>query len=102
MLLLLTAQEGDWDELDLAIRRFQSASMALKYAPKPVVAAPFARVFGGGCEWVLHCTRAQASAELYMGLVEVGVGSDTWRGRLQRNDPSASRPAESFRTYRHG
>jgi 3-hydroxyacyl-CoA dehydrogenase len=74
MLLLLTAQEGDWDELDFAIRRFQSASMALKYAPKPVVAAPFARVLGGGCEWVLHSTRSQASAELYMGLVEVGVG----------------------------
>jgi 3-hydroxyacyl-CoA dehydrogenase len=74
MLLLLTAQEGDWDELDLAVHRFQSASMALKYAPKPVVAAPFARVLGGGCEWVLHSTRSQASAELYMGLVEVGVG----------------------------
>ena len=73
-LLLLSAQDGDWDELDEAVRRFQSASMALKYAPKPVVAAPFARVLGGGCEWVLHSTRAQASAELYMGLVEVGVG----------------------------
>ncbi|HYI94062.1 MAG TPA: 3-hydroxyacyl-CoA dehydrogenase/enoyl-CoA hydratase family protein, partial [Bryobacteraceae bacterium] len=73
-LVLLTAQDGDWDELDEAVRRFQSASMALKYAPKPVVAAPFARVLGGGCEWVLHSTRAQASAELYMGLVEVGVG----------------------------
>ncbi|HYI92355.1 MAG TPA: enoyl-CoA hydratase/isomerase family protein, partial [Bryobacteraceae bacterium] len=73
-LVLLTAQGGDWDELDEAVRRFQSASMALKYAPKPVVAAPFARVLGGGCEWVLHSTRAQASAELYMGLVEVGVG----------------------------
>jgi 3-hydroxyacyl-CoA dehydrogenase len=48
--------------------------MLLKYAPKPVVAAPFSRVLGGGCEVVLHCTRAQASAELYMGLVEVGVG----------------------------
>src|ERR671919_3079026 len=55
-------------------RRFQAASMALKYAAKPVVAAPFARVLGGGCEIVLHPTRAQASAELYMGLVEVGVG----------------------------
>ena len=48
--------------------------MALKYAAKPVVAAPFSRVLGGGCEWVLHSTRAQASAETYMGLVEVGVG----------------------------
>jgi 3-hydroxyacyl-CoA dehydrogenase len=74
MIVLLAAQEGDWDELDQAVRRFQSAGMAMKYAPKPVVAAPFARVLGGGCEWVLHATRAQASAELYMGLVEAGVG----------------------------
>jgi 3-hydroxyacyl-CoA dehydrogenase len=74
MLILLAAQEGDWDELNLAIQRFQHCSMALKYAAKPVVAAPFSRVLGGGCEVVLHCTRAQASAELYMGLVEVGVG----------------------------
>jgi 3-hydroxyacyl-CoA dehydrogenase len=74
MLVLLMAQEGDWDELDAAVRRFQQTNIALKYAAKPVVAAPFARVLGGGCEVVLHCTRAQASAELYMGLVEAGVG----------------------------
>jgi 3-hydroxyacyl-CoA dehydrogenase len=74
MLILLAAQEGDWDELNQAIHRFQQCNMALKYSPKPVVAAPFSRVLGGGCEIVLHCTRAQASAELYIGLVEVGVG----------------------------
>ncbi|MGH9630020.1 MAG: enoyl-CoA hydratase-related protein, partial [Bryobacteraceae bacterium] len=74
MLILLAAQEGDWEDLDLEIRRFQQVNMALKYSPRPVVAAPFGRVLGGGAEVVLHCTRAQASAELYMGLVEVGVG----------------------------
>lgn len=74
MMVLIAAQDGEWDELDAAVRRFQSASMALKYAAKPVVAAPFSRVLGGACEWVLHCTRAQASAETYMGLVETGVG----------------------------
>ena len=74
MLVLLAAQEGEWDELNDAIHRFQQAGMALKYAPRPVVAAPFGMAFGGGCELVLHSTRAQASAELYMGLVEVGVG----------------------------
>jgi 3-hydroxyacyl-CoA dehydrogenase len=74
MLVLLAAQEGEWEELDAAIRRFQQANMALKYSPRPVVAAPFSRALGGGCEIVLHSTRAQASAELYMGLVEVGVG----------------------------
>jgi 3-hydroxyacyl-CoA dehydrogenase len=74
MLVLVAAQDGEWEELDLAVRRFQGAAMALKYAPIPVVAAPFARVLGGGCEIAMHCTRMQAAAETYMGLVEVGVG----------------------------
>jgi 3-hydroxyacyl-CoA dehydrogenase len=74
MLVLLAAQEGEWEELNLAVQRFQQVNMALKYAPKPVVAAPFARTLGGGCEIVLHAARAQASAETYIGLVEVGVG----------------------------
>lgn len=74
MLVLLAAQEGEWDELNLAVQRFQQMNMALKYAAKPVVAAPFGRTLGGGCEMVLHATRAQASAETYIGLVEVGVG----------------------------
>jgi 3-hydroxyacyl-CoA dehydrogenase len=74
MIVLLAAQEGEWDELDAGVRRFQQASMAMKYASKPVVAAPFARVLGGGCEVALHAARIQASAELYMGLVELGVG----------------------------
>ncbi len=74
MMVLLAAQEGEWDDLDLAVRRFQQANMALKYAPKPVVAAPFGMTLGGGCEVALHAARVQASAETYMGLVEVGVG----------------------------
>ncbi len=74
MLVLLAAQEGEWDELNLAVQRFQQMNMALKYAAKPVVAAPFSRALGGGCELVLHSSRAQASAETYIGLVEVGVG----------------------------
>ncbi len=74
MLVLLGAQEGEWDELNAAIHRFQQANMALKYSPKPVVAAPFSRALGGGCEIPLHSSRIQASAETYMGLVEVGVG----------------------------
>ena len=74
MMVLLAAQEGEWDELNAAIHRFQQVNMALKYAPIPVVAAPFARSLGGGCEIPLHCARVQASAETYMGLVEVGVG----------------------------
>jgi 3-hydroxyacyl-CoA dehydrogenase len=73
-LVLMAAMEGEWDELAGAVHRFQQANMALKYAPKPVVVAPFSRALGGGCEVVLHAHRVQASAELYMGLVEIGVG----------------------------
>jgi 3-hydroxyacyl-CoA dehydrogenase len=74
MLLLLEAQEGNWDEVDLMIRAFQGAMMALKQADVPVVVAPAGLALGGGCEIVLHADRVQAAAEAYMGLVEVGVG----------------------------
>ena len=74
MLVLMAAQNEEWDELNAAVSRFQNACMALKYAPFPVVAAPFARTLGGGTEIALHAARVQASAELYMGLTEVGVG----------------------------
>jgi 3-hydroxyacyl-CoA dehydrogenase len=74
MLVLLGAQEEDWDELDLGIRAFQQATMSLRYSPKPVVVAPFGMTFGGGCEMTLHADRARAAAETYIGLVEVGVG----------------------------
>jgi 3-hydroxyacyl-CoA dehydrogenase len=73
-LVLLAAQNGEWDELEEMIHRFQQMNLALKYAKKPVVAAPFSRALGGGCEVCLHAARMQASAETYMGLVEVGVG----------------------------
>jgi 3-hydroxyacyl-CoA dehydrogenase len=74
MLLLLEAQEGNWEEIDLIVRAFQNATMALKHAPVPVVVAPAGLALGGGCEIALHGHRIQAAAETYMGLVEVGVG----------------------------
>ncbi|MGH9398706.1 MAG: 3-hydroxyacyl-CoA dehydrogenase/enoyl-CoA hydratase family protein [Terriglobia bacterium] len=74
MLLLLTIQEGDWDEVHEAVRAFQNANMALKSAAKPVVAAPFGLTLGGGVELSLHCARIVAHGETYMGLVEAGVG----------------------------
>jgi len=74
MLLLLESQEGNWDEVDLMVRAFQGATMALKYADVPVVVAPAGLALGGGCEIALHADRVQAAAETYIGLVEVGVG----------------------------
>ncbi len=74
MLLLVSAQEQDWDEIDLAVRQFQRVNQAIRYATKPVVAAPHGMTLGGGCELSLHATRRHAAAETYMGLVETGVG----------------------------
>jgi len=74
MLVLVEAQEGNWDEIDLMVRMFQKATMSLRYSPVPVVVAPAGLALGGGCEFVLHGDRVQAAAETYMGLVEVGVG----------------------------
>jgi 3-hydroxyacyl-CoA dehydrogenase len=74
MLVLLEAQEGNWDEIDLMVKTFQSATLALRYAAVPVVVAPGGLALGGGCEIVLHGDRVQAAAESYIGLVEVGVG----------------------------
>ncbi len=74
MLVLMAIQEGEWDDVHLAVRTFQNANMALKYAPKPVVAAPFGLTLGGGVEISLHCAAVRAAAETYMGLVEFGVG----------------------------
>ena len=74
MLLLLEAQDGNWEEIDAMIRAFQRATLGLRYSEVPVVIAPFGLALGGGCEIVLHGDRVQAAAESYIGLVEVGVG----------------------------
>jgi len=74
MLLMLAAQEEEWDDINLIIHTFQQANMRLRYSPKPVVVAPFGLTLGGGCEISLHGDRVRAAAETYMGLVEVGVG----------------------------
>ncbi len=75
MLLLMSVQEEEWDDVDLAIRQFQGMTQAIKFSPKPVVIAPFGLALGGGCEISLHAAARQPHAELYMGLVEVGVAS---------------------------
>jgi 3-hydroxyacyl-CoA dehydrogenase len=74
MLLLLEAQEGNWDDIDLMVRAFQRSTQQLRYAGVPVVVCPAGLTLGGGCEIALHGDRAQAAAESYIGLVEVGVG----------------------------
>jgi len=73
-LVLMAAQEGAWDDMELATRRFQQTSVRLRRSPFPTVSAPFGLTLGGGAEFSLHSAAVQAHAELYMGLVETGVG----------------------------
>lgn len=74
MMLMLAVQEEEWDEIDLAIKQFQGMTQAIKFCTRPVVTASFGMTLGGGCEINLHSAARQPHAELYMGLVEVGVG----------------------------
>jgi len=74
MQILIAAQEGEWNELASVIGAFQQMTAAIKFCPRPVVAAPFGLTLGGGAEICLHAARRQPHAETYMGLVEAGVG----------------------------
>jgi 3-hydroxyacyl-CoA dehydrogenase len=106
-LLLLEAEEGEWQELDRVVRRFQGAAMALRHAPVPVVVAPRGRTLGGGAELVLAADRAQALAETYIGLVELGVGlipagggSTAMARRIAEHVPDGAR-GDLFPLYGH-
>jgi 3-hydroxyacyl-CoA dehydrogenase len=72
--VLLLIQEGEWDDLDFAVRAFQRMTSSIRFCPRPVVVAPYGLCLGGGAEIALHGAARQPHAELYMGLVETGVG----------------------------
>ncbi|MGB8537793.1 MAG: 3-hydroxyacyl-CoA dehydrogenase NAD-binding domain-containing protein [Acidobacteriaceae bacterium] len=72
--VLLLIQEGEWEDLDFAVRAFQRMTGAIRFCPRPVVVAPYGLCLGGGAEIALHAAARQPHAELYMGLVETGVG----------------------------
>ncbi|MEO6590561.1 MAG: 3-hydroxyacyl-CoA dehydrogenase/enoyl-CoA hydratase family protein [Pyrinomonadaceae bacterium] len=74
MMILLAAQEEEWDDIEMGIRQLQSAVMRLRYSSKPVVTAPYGLTLGGGCEISMHGNKTRAAGETYIGLVEVGVG----------------------------
>ncbi len=74
LLVLLQSREQNWAALNEMVKAFQDVCVRLKYSSIPTVAAPFDLTLGGGAEMALWCNRIRAHAELYMGLVEVGVG----------------------------
>src|SRR3954451_21685929 len=97
MLLLMAVQEEEWDDIDLMIRQFQGMTQAIKFSPKPVVIAPFGMTLGGGCEVTLHGAARQPHAELYMGMVEVGVGLIPGGGGCKEMTLRAVDQAEALR-----
>ena len=98
MLLAIAIAEGEFDDVNLMIRSFQNATMAIKYADVPVVAAPFGLALGGGCEFCMAATARVAHAETYMGLVEIGVGLLPAGGGTKESTIKAVELAESFKT----
>ena len=74
MMLLLAAQEEEWDDINMMVAALQRTVMRLRYSSKPVVTAPYGLTLGGGCEIAMHGDKVRAAGETYMGQVEVGVG----------------------------
>jgi len=102
MLLLMAVQDEEWDEVDMMVRQFQNMTQLIKFSPKPVVAAPFGMSLGGGCEVSLHAAARQPHAELYMGLVEVGVGLLPGGGGCKEMTLRAVDAAQSIRPEGRG
>jgi 3-hydroxyacyl-CoA dehydrogenase len=73
-MIFMMAADQDYDELNFAVKAFQDTTMRIRYCNVPVVVAPHNMALGGGCEISLHADKVVAHAELYMGLVEFGVG----------------------------
>jgi len=73
-MIFMMAIEQDYDELNFAVKAFQDTMMRIRYSNVPVIVAPHNMALGGGCEMSMHADKVVAHAELYMGLVEFGVG----------------------------
>jgi 3-hydroxyacyl-CoA dehydrogenase len=102
MLLLMAVQDEEWDEVDMMVRQFQNMTQLIKFSSKPVVAAPFGMTLGGGCEVSLHAAARQPHAELYMGLVEAGVGLLPGGGGCKEMTLRAVDAAQSIRPEGRG
>jgi 3-hydroxyacyl-CoA dehydrogenase len=104
MLLLMEAQEGNWDEIDAIVRQFQAATNRLEECAVPVVTAPHGLTLGGGCEVTMAGHAVRAAAETYIGQVEFGAGVVPAGGgclRLyQRNLAALPDPTDLYPAFR--
>jgi len=97
-MLAVAIAEGAFDDINMMVKAFQDAAMAIKYSQVPVVAAPFNMTLGGGCEFCLHSDAINAHAETYMGLVEIGVGLLPAGGGTKEMAVRAILEAEKYNT----
>lgn len=74
LMIAMAIGSGNWGQIEDLVKAFQDVGMRMRYSPRPVVAAPFGRTLGGGCEVCLAAGNVITAAETYMGLVELGVG----------------------------
>lgn len=93
-LIFMMAADQEYDELNFAIKQFQDTMMRIRYSSCPVIVAPHNMALGGGCEMSMHADKVIAHAELYMGLVEFGVGLIPGGGGTKE---FAKRLSDSFR-----
>lgn len=98
MLMAVALAEGAYDDINMVLRAFQKATMAVKYAKVPVVSAPFNMALGGGAEYCLHSDAICAYAETYMGLVEIGVGLLPGGGGTKEMSMRAIQLAQQYKT----
>jgi len=98
MMMAVALAEGAFDDINMVLRAFQKATMAVKYAKVPVVSAPFGMALGGGAEFCLHSDGINASAETYMGLVEIGVGLIPAGGGTKEMSMRAIQLAKQYKT----
>lgn len=98
MMMAVALAEGAYDDIHMVLKAFQKATMAVKYAKVPVVAAPFNMALGGGAEFCLHADAINAYAETYMGLVEIGVGLLPGGGGTKEMSMRAIQLAQQFGT----
>ena len=95
MMVLLAAQEEEWDDINMMIAHFQKAVMRIRYSPKPVVTAPYGLALGGGCEIAMHGDKVRAAAETYIGLGRSRRRFDSGGLRHEGNDDACDGQGES-------
>ncbi len=98
MMMAVAMAEGAYDDINMVLRAFQKATMAVKYAKVPVVTAPFNMTLGGGAEFCLHADSINAYSETYMGLVEIGVGLLPGGGGTKEMSMRAIKLAQQYKT----